>query len=521
MEASKDQPSGMSTTNVDINTTGSVVQATAMTINPVEILLEAPLDGPLLQSSGPLLKVSPPPSENADDPAEDDHDHELDDVDADADSDSDSLLEEYMEAHGQHPHMSEGGVDSCTPEESALLIRQLRELGPAAFIEKTIDAEAYTAKKLLTAFGIRPPAFLADQPDEAYYNLLSLAISRELSRRIKLLEYNTVQDAVELIKKSSNIIVLTGAGISTSLGIPDFRSKGTGLYSKLEYLGLDDPQDVFEINLFREDPTIFFSVAKDIIPDLNTYTPTHKFIAMLHQQDKLLTNYSQNIDNLEINAGVPPEKLIQCHGSFGTATCIKCGHKTKGDEIFPDIKAGKIPRCTKCVNTLRPAPTLKRKRSTDSHKSRKRNASFDSDDDDDDADDSIFEAGVMKPDITFFGEALPATFSDRLTQHDKDKVDLVIVIGTSLKVSPVSEVVNYLPANTPQIYISRTTISHMEFDIDLLGDCDVVVTELCKGLGWEFKHEMIPEGREVDISGEGHRWRFRVRGEETTEDMKE
>lgn len=60
-----------------------------------------------------------------------------------------------------------------------------------------------------------------------------------------------------------------------------------------------------------------------------------------------------------------------------------------------------------------------------------------------------------QPDITFFGEALPPTFNERLVGHDRNLVDLVLVIGTSLKVAPVSEVVGYLPANVPQIYISR------------------------------------------------------------------
>lgn len=61
----------------------------------------------------------------------------------------------------------------------------------------------------------------------------------------------------------------------------------------------------------------------------------------------------------------------------------------------------------------------------------------------------------LQPDITFFGEPLPPTFNDRLVNHDRNLVDLVLVIGTSLKVAPVSEVVGYLPANVPQIYISR------------------------------------------------------------------
>lgn len=65
----------------------------------------------------------------------------------------------------------------------------------------------------------------------------------------------------------------------------------------------------------------------------------------------------------------------------------------------------------------------------------------------------------FQPDITFFGEDLPDEFGRRLVHHDRERVDLVIVIGTSLKVAPVAEVPGVLPRNVPQIYISRTVSS--------------------------------------------------------------
>ena len=66
----------------------------------------------------------------------------------------------------------------------------------------------------------------------------------------------------------------------------------------------------------------------------------------------------------------------------------------------------------------------------------------------------------MQPDITFFGEDLPKTFHDRLMDHDRDLVALVLVIGTSLKVAPVSEVVGVLQPTVPQLYISREVSMH-------------------------------------------------------------
>ncbi|RDL41840.1 Uncharacterized protein BP5553_01819 [Venustampulla echinocandica] len=396
----------------------------------------------------------------------------------------------------------ESGPEVCTYAEAVAFRRQLRDLGPEEFCKRTVEAGTITAKKLLTAFNIRPPAFLDDSPDDAYYGLLSLGISRELSKRIKIPLYNTIDDAVELIKKSRNIIVLTGAGISTSLGIPDFRSKDTGLYSKLQHLGLSDPQEVFDIHVFREDPNYFYTVARDILPSGDRFTPTHAFIHLLQQKGKLLTNYSQNIDNIEATVGILPEKLIQCHGSFATASCIECKHQVPGEKIFPDIRAGRIPRCDRCIENLRKlrAPAaMKRKRSANGQDKKRRRRDVDSDSSEEE-DYDIPAVGVMKPDITFFGEPLPDRFSDRLTNHDKDKVDLVIVIGTSLKVAPVSEVVPYLPSNIPQMYISRTPVSHVNFDVDMLGDCDVVVAELCRRAGWDLQHPMIPEDQKVEVT---------------------
>ncbi|KAI1842022.1 hypothetical protein JX265_001330 [Neoarthrinium moseri] len=402
--------------------------------------------------------------------------------------------------------------NACNPNEAVKYRQLLRSVGPEEFCRRTILSGDITAKKMITAFGVRPPPFLEGADDDQYYGLLTLALSRELSKRAKLMKYNTVNDAVSLIQNAKNIIVLTGAGISTSLGIPDFRSAQNGLYTQLANLDLpiNDPQEVFNIDIFREDPTIFYTVAKDILPNTKKFSPTHAFIAMLQQKGKLLTNYSQNIDNIEANAGISPDKLIQCHGSFATATCQKCGHKVIGDAIFSDIKEGRIPRCDKCISTLRAAGTSKRKRGGKRSSSGKRSR-YNSDDTDDDDNFDIPQAGVMKPDITFFGEALPDTFHDRLVKHDKDLVDLVIVIGTSLKVAPVSEVVPYLPPHIPQIYISRTPVSHINFDIDLLGDCDVVVAELCRRAGWDLKHEMIPPDQKVQtIPQEGywHRHNF-------------
>lgn len=150
----------------------------------------------------------------------------------------------------------EPGPTSYTPAEAKEIRERLRRLGPNRFVEQTITLGAVSVRKLVTAFGVRP-----DLPYSTtwYYQILGLSIQRELGKRQKLTEYNTIDDAVSLLQKSKNIMVITGAGISTSLGIPDFRSRNTGFYSQLTARGFESPEDVFDIYNFDSDPTYAYS----------------------------------------------------------------------------------------------------------------------------------------------------------------------------------------------------------------------------------------------------------------------
>ena len=370
---------------------------------------------------------------------------------------------------------------------------------------QTVTAGKVTPRKLCTAFNVAVSSLVeltkalapgdvhTDEEDEAatmdvWYRLLGMAIMRFMLTRQKLPQYNTIEDVAALLQSSKNVLVITGAGISTNLGIPDFRSKNTGFYAKLAEKGFSDPTDVFDLATFKEDPRIFFEHAGETFPELTRTSPTHKFIRLLQDNDKLLTNYTQNIDNLEEIAGITEEKLIQCHGSWATATCLECGHKVKGNTIKDTVKAGKVPHCMVCVERIEAekatsSSTLKRKRSSGTPQpSKKRKAAADLDDDTD-VDDSIPTPGVLKPDITFFGEQLPTVFFKRFKEHDLHTADLVLVIGTSMKVAPVSEIPLALPASIPQVYISKDPCRHITFDVQLLGDCDAVVGELVKRVG--------------------------------------
>lgn len=115
---------------------------------------------------------------------------------------------------------------------------------------------------------------------------------------------------------------MVGAGISTSAGIPDFRSKGTGLYHNLKKYNLPYPTAIFEVDYFRKQPKPFFSLAKELYPGNFKPTPCHYFIKLLCEKGLLLRHYTQNIDTLERIAGVPGEKLVEAHGTFHTNHCI-------------------------------------------------------------------------------------------------------------------------------------------------------------------------------------------------------
>ena len=101
----------------------------------------------------------------------------------------------------------------CSPTEARSLRARLRAIGPDPFVAETLTVGRYTAKRLLTAFGVKPPEFFEGRPESGYYRLLGLAIIREITAREKLPQYNTIEDAVQLLQKCSKIMVITGAGV--------------------------------------------------------------------------------------------------------------------------------------------------------------------------------------------------------------------------------------------------------------------------------------------------------------------
>ncbi|KAI5952012.1 hypothetical protein KGF54_005087 [Candida jiufengensis] len=341
----------------------------------------------------------------------------------------------------------------------------IRRRGVAAFLEKNLNDSVtkYDICKLILDLGY---------PKNAIKNHTIQTVNELAQVLIKLImwdeqgDLNTVNrffqqqyslsNFIHDLRSKSNILVITGAGISTSLGIPDFRSN-EGLYCKLKNLNLSDPQMVFDLMTFKIDPSIFYSIAHLILPPDEKLSLLHCFIKLLQDKEKLNRLYTQNVDNLEQSAGINNRKLVQCHGSFAKASCISCKNTIDGKRIYGNIREGQIPRCFACWNKIEEAP---------------------------------FNHGIYKPNITFFGENLPEKFNDCL-KIDVQKCDLVLVIGTSLKVEPVSSIIDKIPKTVKKILINKDSITDKKFDLSLIGYCDEITAYLLQKLGqdWFIKHK--------------------------------
>lgn len=254
---------------------------------------------------------------------------------------------------------------------------------------------------------------------------------------------------------------MSGAGISTSAGIPDFRSPETGLYANLARLNLPYAEAVFSINYFQEHPEAFYTLAQELYPGKWRPTITHVFIALLHKKGLLLKHFTQNIDCLDREAGVPGDKVIEAHGSFATSRCIECKLEYPNDEMLQKVEKQEIPRC----------------------KDEKCN-------------------GLVKPDIVFFGEALPAAFFEG--QNLPRMADLVIVMGSSLSVAPFSQLPGLTSEGVPRLLINMEAVGDLgsrRDDVLELGDCDTGVRKLAEACGWldELEEMWDENGRKFGI----------------------
>ncbi len=202
--------------------------------------------------------------------------------------------------------------------------------------------------------------------------------------------YDEIARAASLLCQARHAIALTGAGVSTPSGIPDFRSPGSGLWEQA------DPMEVASIYAFRRHPEAFYAWIRPLAETLFKAqpNPAHQALAALEASGRLRALITQNIDGLHQRAG--SREVLELHGHMREATCIRC-YRVLPVQSFLDgfLMSDEVPRCPVC-------------------------------------------GGVIKPNVVLFGEQLPAVVMAAAMQHAR-KADLMLVAGSALEVAPASQ----------------------------------------------------------------------------------
>lgn len=220
----------------------------------------------------------------------------------------------------------------------------------------------------------------------------------------------TVEKVAKAILESKITSVLTGAGISTESGIPDFRSPGTGLWNK------------FDLNRLSSDvlynrPTEFYREGAKILKFLLSIkkakpNKAHYILAEMEKDGLVSCVITQNIDGLHIKAG--SKKVYEVHGNLREGYCISCSKKVTFGTLAGKVVRGQIPPiCNNC-------------------------------------------GGILRANVVLFGDELPQDYTRAIVEVERS--DLLLVIGSSLEVSPV----NYLPTMCRRFVIINNRKTHFD-----------------------------------------------------------
>jgi NAD-dependent deacetylase len=236
--------------------------------------------------------------------------------------------------------------------------------------------------------------------------------------------HKEIQRAAALIKKAKKCVALTGAGISTPSGVPDFRSAGSGLWTRFL------PMEVASLSTFRYDPEKFFAWLHPLASHMlgAEPNPAHKALKRLEEAGYINAIITQNIDGLHTRAG--SKNVLEIHGTFNTLTCVGCftKHESK-DHIEPYLKDGQIPHCPKCNK-------------------------------------------ILKPDVILFEEQLPAKIWLK-AQEAAQNCNLMIVAGTSLEVMPSAGLPMRALENGAHLIIINRTETYVDVRAEVVLNMDV------------------------------------------------
>jgi NAD-dependent deacetylase len=234
----------------------------------------------------------------------------------------------------------------------------------------------------------------------------------------------SVARAIELLRQAKSVVALTGAGISTPSGIPDFRSPESGVWDEV------DPIEVASIYAFRHNPSAFFNWIRPLATTIlhAQPNPAHYALASLEANGRLQATITQNIDLLHTRAG--SQTVYEVHGSLRRATCPSCHTEVDGLPLIEAlVTAGQIPHCTSCHH-------------------------------------------ILKPNVILFGELLPA-ITMHMAQQVTRQCDLMLVAGSSLEVAPAGDLPLLAQQAGARLIIVNLGPTHMDRKADLLFREDV------------------------------------------------
>jgi NAD-dependent deacetylase len=223
----------------------------------------------------------------------------------------------------------------------------------------------------------------------------------------------SIERAAELVQRANSAVVLTGAGISTPSGIPDFRSVDNGIWEKA------NPLEVASLTAFRLHPERFFAWIRPLLKECLAAAPNAAHIALsaLEKAGYVKSIITQNIDGLHQKAG--SQFVYEIHGSLDTLTCVHCYRVDDAAAyIGPFITSGTIPRCPDC-----------------SH--------------------------ILKPDVILFEEQLPINIWQAAKKAIQN-CDVLIVAGSSLEVMPVAGLPYDALSNGAKIIIVNNSPTYID-----------------------------------------------------------
>lgn len=280
-----------------------------------------------------------------------------------------------------------------------------------------------------------------------------------------------------------SVAILTGAGVSVAAGIPDFRSPG-GMYDTLrpELITATpqqktamrrDPISVVLREMFFANAFPYLEVRRPFILGTQEHkwkaTLSHRFVELLHQRTGKLTRlYTQNIDGLDYQCNLPADKLVPVHGSIGRVACEGCGAPVDFDDFCASVRT----QIKDIYNVDGAAPSESSPIPC-----------------------SQCQRPLVKPTTVLFGSNLPAEFFE-CAERDMPEVDLLIVAGTSLVVSPANSLIQRARKEAVRLIINNEAVGAelgIEYnpadssdcrDVFARGECDQVFLELIGHLGF-------------------------------------